>query len=138
MRHSAIVGGAIVRAVYAADMFSISLRGPDGQTTKDDLTLRLAGVKTRLIERDPDPPPLTASLEHDRRAPCPQARAAAERLIKRGAVIVEIPNTGEGWLDTLTVGAVVQGKMLIQNNGASFSVADQLVALGHCLPIGDE
>jgi hypothetical protein len=146
-----IVGGVVVRNVYAADLFSICLRGPSGESIGDDLTLALLGVKTITITRRLDPPPHALKLFDPEAAdgyhnatgpgPCPVARDAAARLIARAAeVAVRIPIVGPGFLETLTPGARVYGYLflildppfdpLAEILGGGESIADLLLAEG--------
>jgi hypothetical protein len=153
-----IVGGVVVRNVYAADLFSICLRGPSGESIGDDLTLALLGVKTATVIRFIDPPPHAMRLfdpdadggryKAADPGPCPVARDTAARMIARAsAVAVRIPIAGPGFLETLTPGARVYGYLMIWQNGppsdpvAGFleggeSIADLLAADGHVLRCG--
>lgn len=135
-------GGIIVRHVYAADLFSIVLRGPRGQSTRDDLTLALANVRTATITRRLDPPPHALRLfDADARdgqtfaeglGPCPLAREAARRMIAAAdAIECRIPVTGAGWLAALGPGARVYGEIiLITDDDGPKSLAAELLRAG--------
>jgi hypothetical protein len=152
-----IVGGVVVRNVYAADLFSICLRGPGGESIGDDLTLALLGVKTATVSRRLDPPPHALRLfDPDATGgvsnvagpgPCPVARDTAARLIARAAsVLVRIPIPGPGWLETLAPGARVYGYLVLLLDppvdplaeilGGGESIADLLLAAGHVFKCG--
>jgi hypothetical protein len=141
-------GGVIVRHVYAADLFSVVLRGPRGESIRDDLLLALAGVRTVTIKRRLDPPPHAIKFYDPDAAdgqtfatglgPCPKARDAARRLIDRAAAVeVRIPVTGPGWLESLGVGARVYGDLWLafdggHDDGPEWSpIAAELIKDGH-------
>lgn len=134
-----IFGGVIIRAVYSADLFSIVLRGPAGDSTRDDLTLRLADVRSKTINRPIDPPPhalrlfdpdAESSVVSEAPAPCPIARETAERIIAKADVQAAIPVTGPGWLERLEPGAVVDGYLWFFRRGDFRSLSAELLQRG--------
>jgi len=154
-----IVGGVVVRHVYAADLYSICLRGPGGESIGDDLTLSLLGVKSQTVLRHNEPPlhafqifeAENESVSYFNAAnmkpgPTPAGRIAARRLIDAAAsVSVRIPVAGPGWLETLISGARVFGYLILSADPSpdpvavamgGESIADLLLAGGHVLQCG--
>ncbi len=131
-----------VLAVLAADRYSVALLDHLGRRTRDDVTLLLADFKTPTISRPMDPP-LRALGMYDAEAAagrgpsngpaaCPLARDAAERLVRRPRVHLEIvvPVSGPHWLRSLASGVATPGDLRIgtadATPGGLVSIAEHL------------
>ncbi|MEM9825210.1 MAG: hypothetical protein AAF958_01415 [Planctomycetota bacterium] len=130
-------GGVIVRAVYAADLYSVVLRDANARSTHDDLTVRLIDVRTKTVRRRGGEPPTGRRIfdgkdrDSEDWAPCAAARDAAEKAIGSRDCRVIIPVAGRGFLERLMPGTVVDGFLFIWNRGDWQSLSDVLFAAGH-------
>ena len=123
-----------VRGVYAADTYAVVLVDQHGRSLTDDLVVRLIGWRANEIEREIDPPLLTErcwptvtrtvvmdgeemEIEESQAfgpGPCPEGRAAAQRIVQRAsAIYAYAPIGGDGFLESLSAGQPVAGEILV-------------------------